>query len=513
MIIYKMDSFWTDEDRAELKRLQDKFNVIHHTTRILTQQANEERAKNKDYSLEGEPLKENLQGLKEVELQLAENEIAIEGIYSRVRQRYFDSYKDNPEAIYTAIQEVLDAYELEDFTRIQRRNAENYKVFHSENEETNKVLKQSVRENYTNCFSHIYRIVSVELLALGHYGLSLEKAEEMIEEKARSYYPKRTAKKKKLTIADIEKEARSFHTIRQGNTTNALAKFGERDMEIDQFTNKAIFRKGEITLEIPNYDKIRGLKTSTQQLLDIICINLTESGAKSPTVSFPLEEYMAKRGLKDRKEARNQIKADLELLQQANIKAEQRKRGNTVYYEFINIADSGKIENGYITFTFGTSFYNMLLSYPVMPYPAKLLQINGNKNPNSSPFGRKIAEHKNMNVGKPNENIIAVKTLLEVSKLPTYEEVMKGNKNVTNRIITPFERDLDALADIFKWHYCHTNGSPLSDNELPPNYETFKELLIFIEWNEYPDQTERLKRKRERIEQGKKTAQKKNANK
>lgn len=513
MIIYKLDSFWTDEDREELKRLQEKFDVIHHTTRVLTQKANEERAKTKDYSLEGEPLIENLRGLKDVEKQIAENEIAIEQVYNKVRQRYIDSYKDNPEAIYTAIQEVLDAYTLEDFTSIQRRNARNYSVFKSENEETNKVLEESTKENYTNCFSHLYRIVSVELLALGSYGLDLERAEAMIEKKARSFYPKRTTKKKKLTIADIEKEARSFHTIRQGNTTNALAKFGERDMVIDEFTHKAIFRKGEITLEIPNYDKVRGLKTSTQQLLDYICIKFTESGAKSPTVSFPLEEYMAKRGLKDKKEARNQAKADLELLQYANIKAEQRKRGNTVYYEFINIADSGKIENGYITFTFGTSFYNMLLSYPIMPYPAKLLQINGKRNPNSSPFGRKIAEHKNMNVGKPNENIIAVKTLLEVANLPTKEEVMRADRHLDQRIIKPFERDLDALADIFKWHYCHTNGSLLSDSELPPTYETFEELLVLVEWNEYPDQTERLKKKRERIEQGKKTAEKKKANK
>ena len=75
---------------------------------------------------------------------------------------------------------------------------------------------------------------------------------------------------------------------------------------------------------------------------------------------------------------------------------------------------------------------------------------------------------------------------------------------MTRRIIDPFERDMDALSDTLKWAYCHSNNTPLTDEELKNlNYDTFIELLIKTEWNNYPDQTARLERKAERQEQAK----------
>ena len=37
------------------------------------------------------------------------------------------------------------------------------------------------------------------------------------------------------------------------------------------------------------------------------------------------------------------------------------------------------------------------------------------------------------------------------------------------------------------------------------DYNTFKDLLIKVDWKEYPDQTARLERKAKRIEQAEKT--------
>lgn len=315
-----------------------------------------------------------------------------------------------------------------------------------------------------------------------------------------------------------DREKSTFSTIRQGNATNALTKLRAiegKTATLDPVTGTATIKKGNFTLTIPNYSKLSGLKTSTHQLLDAITIALTESGAKSPTVIIPLSAYMDKRGLKDRKEAKNQVKADLEVLRQASITGEEKRGKNTNAYSFVNIADSGEVKrNGDIVFTFGNTFFQMLLSYPVMPYPAQLQTINNKRNPNSYYLLRKIAEHKNMNIGKKNEDIIAVKTLLAVApNIPSYEEVMEGNKHITERIITPFERDMDALEATLKWHYCHSNNTPLTDEELQGlSYSTFEGLLIKIEWVVYPDQTARLDRKAERLEKAK-TTRKKQASK
>ena len=311
----------------------------------------------------------------------------------------------------------------------------------------------------------------------------------------------------------------SFSTIRQGNATNALTKLRAvegKTATIDAITGTATITNGNFILTIPNYASLAGLKTSTCQLLDAITVALTETGAKSPSVVIPLSAYMERRGLKDRKEARSQAKADMEVLRQASITGEEKRGKNTQTYSFVNIADSGEIRrNGDIVFTFGNTFYQMLLGYPVMPYPAQLQTINSKRNPNSYYLLRKIAEHKNMNIGKANEDIIAVKTLLSVAPfIPSYEEVMATDKHTDQRIVKPFERDMDALAETLSWEYCHTNGQPLQNDELQnPGYALVKGLLVKVSWKDYPDQTARLERKAERVAEAKAKKPRKTASK
>ena len=323
--------------------------------------------------------------------------------------------------------------------------------------------------------------------------------------------PETEKKPKQATISPAIKPTDSidrrkdFSTIRQGTSTNALTKLRATEgkgLTIDQITGDATIKNGNFILTIPNYAQLTGLKTSTYQLLDAITVALTESGAKSPTVILPLEEYMKRRGLKDRKEAKTQAKADMEILRGASFSWEERRGKKTESYSFVNLADSGEIRrNGDIVFTYGNTFYNILLGYPVMPYPAQLQTLNGKRNPNSYYLLRKIAEHKNMNIGKKNENIIAVKTLLSVAPfLPSYEEVMATDRALARRIIEPFERDMEALETTLSWNYCHSLDQPLTDEELNNmNYATFEELLIHTEWRNYPDQTARLERKAEAV--------------
>lgn len=310
----------------------------------------------------------------------------------------------------------------------------------------------------------------------------------------------------KPTDSPIERR-KDFSTIRQGTSTNALTKLRATEgkgLTIDQITGDATIKNGNFILTIPKYEQLTGLKTSTYQLLDAITVALTESGAKSPTVILPLEEYMKRRGLKDRKEAKTQAKADMEILRGASFSWEERRGKKTESYSFVNLADSGEIRrNGDIVFTYGTTFYNILLGYPVMPYPAQLQTLNSKRNPNSYYLLRKIAEHKNMNIGKKNEDIIAVKTLLSIAPyIPSYDEVMSGNRNIADRIIGVFERDMDALETTLSWNYCHSLDQPLTDEELNTmSYATFEGLMIHTEWRNYPDQTARLERKAEAIAQ------------
>ena len=318
-----------------------------------------------------------------------------------------------------------------------------------------------------------------------------------------------------VTPAQIMEHKKGFSTIRQGQSTNALSRIsnakGNDIVKVDPISGTATIESGSLTMTIPKFSTLSDVKTSTHQFFDAIVIAFTESGAKSPTVFLAVEEYMNRRGLKDRKEARKQIVADANaLLRLPPITWDEIQGKQKIPYAGVNIVDSwgwADKEKTTIQFTFTQGFYGVLLRYPVMAYPDQLQRVNSNNNPNSYYLLRKIAEHKNMNVGKRNENIIAVKTLLKSSPyLPSYETVMKGNRNIRSRIIDPFERDMDFLAETLGWELCKSLGEPFTEEELDElyDYKNYSRAYVKITWRDYPDQNARLKEIAERKEEAKK---------
>lgn len=311
----------------------------------------------------------------------------------------------------------------------------------------------------------------------------------------------------------------TFSIIRQGTATNMLTKIKpvmEQNTVLDRITGVATVTQGALTVTIPHFMELTSLKTSTYQLLDALTVEFTETGARSPKIALPLDEYMKKRGLKDRKEARKQAIDDLNILFDAKISFRGKKYKDLVqdFYE-IRIIDSMGIKNGIITASFGAAFYDLLLSYPIMPYPAQLWKLSSRRNPNSFYLLRKIAEHKNMNIGKNNENIIAVATLLEASpNIPSYEDVISTGRQLNQRIVEPFERDMDALEDTLTWTYCQSGGDTITREQAKiMDYDIIKDLLVKISWKNYPDQTARLEKKNKRLEQKQKKLEEKTTKK
>jgi hypothetical protein len=284
----------------------------------------------------------------------------------------------------------------------------------------------------------------------------------------------------------------TFSTTRQGTATNQFTKVktNKINTQIDPITGTANLTSGDFIVTMPNFNTLTELKTSTHKLLDAITVAFTESGAKSPIVTLSLEEYMNKCELKDRKEARKQAKADLETLFNARISfKEKRKNSQDLDYIDIRLCEAVGIRNGIINFNISNTFYNILLGYPIMPYPPQLWKLSARYNPNSYYLLRKISEHKNMNIGKKNEDVISVKTLLEATPvLPGYNEVMESDRRISSRIIEPFERDMNALENTLIWQYCHRNNVPLTDEELAVfDYTVFESLLVKVTWKVYPE--------------------------
>lgn len=295
-------------------------------------------------------------------------------------------------------------------------------------------------------------------------------------------------------VKQVMQEAKdiAYGFIRQGTATNKPTKINVRKKDKptpDPITKALKVTRDDFTVTIEKYIKNTEIKTSTWQLFDALTQELTYNGVKSPIVKLSLEEYMNMRGIKSEDRARKQIKEDLAILSHVRFSFKQMRKGKEAK-NFLELAIIGTygIRNGVIEVAFDTVFTELYKEYSIMPYPMQLYRINSNDHPHSYYFLRKIAEHKNMNYDKPNADIIAVRTLLEASpSMPTYEEVSQSDRHYDTRIIKPFEDNMDALDETLTWHYCHSNGVILADEELPvTDYNAFIKLLVKITWRDYP---------------------------
>ena len=282
---------------------------------------------------------------------------------------------------------------------------------------------------------------------------------------------------------------RDLAQIRQGVMTNQLTKIvaNKDNTKLDVFTGISIYQKNQdFQLNFINTDfsQVRGYTATTSILLDILIYKLTQTGANSPTITITLDEFMRLRGLKNKKEARKQINADLETLFNCRVSFSDTTSGKYKNYLDIHILDSKGIKNSIITATLGSSFYMLIKNYPLMLMPLNIFALDLKTNPHSYYISRKLSEHLRMNLNKPSENIISVRALVESCPLlPTYDEVSQAGRQVNQRIIQPFIRDLTELEDYFKWEFCNAKGKPLTPEQIElSDYDTFINLYIQFEW-------------------------------
>lgn len=394
----------------------------------------------------------------------------VKPIKEKAVKRTLNEYKNNPDEILKALKDDLKERLIQFFAFKQKElpiaffKDDMYKRYQPYLEFLNKNAPYSYNDFMT------------------FFELAFNERSKIIDE----------AKAKAEKVKEILNDG--YSPLRQGPFTNTLTKLkpSASEFKINKIADTATFKKGNFSISFSHFEeifgRIAGLKTSTHKLLDAFIRELSKKGLHNQTVSFSLDDYMALRGLKDKKTARNQVDRDLFILKIATFRFTQKIKGKPQDFTNFNIFGENGIKNGIIWGTFTKSFLELLMGYNIMPVHDILFKLDDKHNPNCYYFLREILELKNMNYGKANADIISVQTLLNSSpELPTYEELSKSTRNYQH-IIEPFERDMDALNEVFTWEYCHSNGLPLTDEELQNfNYEIFSNLLIKIFWRNYPE--------------------------
>ena len=145
-----------------------------------------------------------------------------------------------------------------------------------------------------------------------------------------------------------------------------------------------------------------------------------------------------------------------------------------------------------------------LIKASTSPLYNDTFRISSKDYPNAKLLSKYIQNHKRMNRGKPNEDIISVKTLLNAaSYIPTERQVKDSNRNYSRRIWERFEKDLleacrtlplkeqklQGTNDTRRFIYCDSKGNPLEDTEEDFDYDKFKTAFCKFDWKAYPKET------------------------
>lgn len=288
-----------------------------------------------------------------------------------------------------------------------------------------------------------------------------------------------------------------YYQMKQGNGINELVAIGKtptRELApTDAWDDdiKTVCEFGEFRLY-----QGKGL-VLTQRAVKLLCalfIKTAENKAKNDlTITLPISEYLQMLGFKDtknnRKRTRIHAKEDLRRLYAASVDTYRTRSGNRELIQAMRIIGQyGDDLKDALTVTFTPGFYALYRdTYRVMNLPTAAIRLDIRYNPHSLPLAYKLSTHKKQNYTKANANIISVAALLSACPdMPKYEDVSKsGSRDITRRIIEPFERDITALNDCISWQYWQDGQAAAT----PHYYTEFIGLNIKVEWIDYPKLT------------------------
>ncbi|MDL2319142.1 replication initiation protein [Eubacteriales bacterium OttesenSCG-928-A19] len=298
-------------------------------------------------------------------------------------------------------------------------------------------------------------------------------------------------------IPNVETPSR-FRPMLQGTGTNRLTQVSSRSAspEIDAVTGLATITADSLTVFIESYNSLTGgLRVSTHKLLDACTIVLTSQnhyrgdGPMNTLVSIPLDDYMHQCGVPMTKaskdKTRRKVKEDLEALYSTSIEwSESAGNEGTRDYAKMRIISMHAIRGGNIVVRFSEDMARYLTHSYVMQYPMELFRLD-ERNPSAYYMGKKLLLHNSIenNRRRRTANLLSVKALLSSTPdIPSYEEVMRGDRHLERRIIQPFENALSALDGTVRWEYTNARGIPLTRRQLDDfHYDVFIRCYVRFE--------------------------------
>lgn len=284
--------------------------------------------------------------------------------------------------------------------------------------------------------------------------------------------------------ADEEQDAL---TIRGGAVFSQLTRAATRRNK----TAKSVTlknRKGETVATIQGLKDALALKPSSRKtftLLDREATRMSMAGEyrhDGETVcraELSVKDVAELYGITERS-AKNRLRRDFKAIANETLTIEKRGKGGG----WVTIPVAGGtygIRGDRAAFTFSPDVMTYLFNPTAsqIDLPPELFATDDTNHPAAFQIGVKLYTHDNQNHGEAAPDRLKLTTLLNAAReLPTPEELAKGRRSKTERIMGPFEAAMDHLVDVGAlkaWDYCHENGEPLTPEEYQ-TIETEREL-------------------------------------
>lgn len=287
----------------------------------------------------------------------------------------------------------------------------------------------------------------------------------------------------------LEKQNAVFVPIPFSKSMFALAWINTGIVDVDENTKQGKITVGDVEFSVTS------TKISTGALMLNDFFLWEANRTNNATIAIPLREYALKKKRSTTKQAlqklKNEVWAQMQELLPLHISCQEKVDGKTKTFGKISInGGTASVANGVIRWNFNQDLFNQIRQYAPTDYPAELWAAD----PRTSTyyFGKYITQNWRLNEGKKGREKIYIRTLVEKSpNLPTYAEVMKGNRDLTGRIVKKVFTDLDALETLY-YEFFTESGKRLENPDMA-DYQTFINGYIMIDYSEHPAHPERLK--------------------
>lgn len=149
-------------------------------------------------------------------------------------------------------------------------------------------------------------------------------------------------------------------------------------------------------------------------------------------------------------------------------------------------APKNAVQRGRLTMQFSMDFARHLSQASVVRHNPKGYLIDRRKYKSAYSLQCTLENHAKMNEGKSNAGIISLDALLrDCYEIPTYDTVMKGNRNITGRIKKPLLSTIQALkeADVLRdFSFCTADKKETTEAKLLSlDYDDFVKCTLHFE--------------------------------